>query len=311
MSVDPLSWDHYRTFLALLDHGSQSAAARALGLTQPTVGRHVAALETACGQPLFLRTHQGLLPTATALSMRGHAEAMSASAAALERAASGDGDVPAGTVRISASEVVGLEVLPPILADLQERYPRLAVELSVSDEIEDLLHQEADIAVRMAEPAQGALVSRKIGGIPLGMFAHRRYLERHGIPQMPGDLADHRLIGYDHDLAYVRDLARGVPEFSGIRFDFRTDSNAAQLAMIRAGGGIGMCQTALAAKNPDLVRLLKEHFSLDLQTYLVMHEDLRQTPRCRVTFDALFEGLKAYRAAELEPLHRINESGRP
>lgn len=299
MSTDPLSWDHYRTFLALLDHGSQSAAARALGLTQPTVGRHVAALESACGQPLFLRSHQGLLPTATALSMRGHAEAMAASATALARAASGDGDEPAGTVRISVSEVIGLEVLPPILADLQDRHPRLVIELSLSDAVEDLLHQEADIAVRMVEPTQDALVSRKVGGIPLGMFAHRRYLDRHGIPETPDDLTEHRLIGYDHDLAYVRDLAKGVPDFSRLRFDFRTDSNVAQLAMIRAGGGIGMCQTALAARNPELVPLLEKHFHLELPTYLVMHEDLRHSPRCRAAFDALFEGLRAYRVGGL------------
>src|SRR5690606_26315521 len=128
MNVSSLDWDHYRTFLAILREGSQSAAARALGLTQPTVGRHLDALELAAGKPLFLRSHQGLLPTETALSMRSYAETMAASAAALARAASGDGDSPEGTVRISASEVIGLEVLPPILAELQERYPRLVIE---------------------------------------------------------------------------------------------------------------------------------------------------------------------------------------
>lgn len=289
-----LDWDHYRTLLAVLQEGSQSGAARALGVSQPTVGRHIEALELSAGKPLFLRSHQGLLPTETALSMRAHAETMAASAAALARAASADGNAPEGTVRISASEVIGLEVLPPILAGLQERYPRLAIELSLSDVVEDLLKQEADIAVRMVPPTQGALVSRRIGAIPLGFHAHRRYLEQHGTPESLEELTSHRLIGFDHQLPYVRDMLKSYPGMAAARFDFRTDSNVAQLAMIRAGGGIGICQTALAARDPDLVPLLTGLMDLKLETFLVMHENLRAAPRCRVTFDALAGGLQAY-----------------
>lgn len=294
MTITPLDWDHYRTLLAVLQEGSQSGAARALGVSQPTVGRHIESLEQAAGKPLFLRSHQGLLPTETALSMRAHAETMAASAAALARTASAAGDAPEGKVRISASEVIGLEVLPPILAGLQERYPRLTIELSLSDAIEDLLKQEADIAVRMVAPTQGALVSRRIGDIPLGFHAHRRYLERHGTPESVEELASHRLIGFDHQLAYVRHMMKSYPGMAAAHFDFRTDSNVAQLAMIRAGGGIGICQTALAARDPDLVPLLPGLMDLKLETYLVMHENLKATPRCRVTFDALVDGLLAY-----------------
>lgn len=294
MSILSLDWDHYRTFLAILQEGSQSGAARALGLTQPTVGRHLEALELAAGKPLFLRSYQGLSPTETALSMRSYAETMAASAAALARAASGDGDSPEGTVRISVSEVIGLEVLPPILAELLERYPRLAIELSLSDVVEDLLRQQADIAVRMVQPTQGALVSRKIGAIPIGVFAHRRYLERHGTPQTVEDLASHRLIGFDRQLPYVREALKQYPAMADIRFGFRTDSNVAQLAMIRAGGGIGMCQLALGARDPDLVLLLPGQIQLTLMTFVVMHENLKMAPRCRVVFDALAEGLLAY-----------------
>jgi DNA-binding transcriptional LysR family regulator len=295
MTMLSLDWDHYRTFLAILQEGSQSGAARALGLTQPTVSRHLDALELAAGKPLFLRSYQGLLPTETALSMRTYAETMAASAAALARAASGDSANPEGTVRISVSEVIGLEVLPPILAELQERYPRLTIELSLSDAVEDLLKQQADIAVRMVEPTQGALVSRKIGGIPIGVFAHRRYLERHGWPETLEDLARHRLIGFDRQLAYVREAMKVYPAMSEVHFHFRSDSNVAQLAMIRAGGGIGMCQVGLAARDPDLVQLLAGQFDMQLMTYLVMHENLKMVPRCRVAFDALADGLLAYR----------------
>jgi len=292
-----LDWDHYRTFLAILQEGSQSGAARALGLTQPTVGRHLDALELAAGKPLFLRSYQGLLPTETALSMRAYAETMAASAAALARAASGDGDSPEGTVRISASEVIGLEVLPPILTRLQQAYPRLAIELSLSDAVEDLLKQQADIAVRMVEPTQEALVNRRIGGIPIGLYAHRSYLERHGTPETLEDLASHRLIGFDHQLAYVREALKKYPAFAALDFQFRTDSNVAQLAMIRAGGGIGMCQKALGARDPELVPLLSDQLDVKLMTFLVMHENLRMVPRCRVAFDALAEGLLSHLAA--------------
>lgn len=295
MTAPALDWDHYRTFLAILEEGSQSGAARALGLTQPTVGRHLDALERAAGKPLFLRSHQGLLPTETALSMRSYAETMAASAAALARTASADSESPEGTVRISVSEVIGLEVLPPILVELQELYPRLTIELSLSDAVEDLLKQQADIAVRMVEPTQGALVSRKIGGIPIGLFAHRRYLERHGTPRTIDDMSAHRLIGFDRELAYIREAMKIYPGLADMRFDFRSDSNVAQLAMIRAGGGIGMCQVGLGARDPDLVHLFAEQVHMQLRTFLVMHENLRRVPRCRVAFDALAEGLLDYR----------------
>ncbi len=301
MTSTPLDWDHYRTFLAVLREGSQSGAARARGRTPPTVARHVDALEAASGKPLFLRSQQGLLPTETALTMRPYAETMAASAAALSRAASSSGDEVVGTVRISASEVVGIEVLPPMIADLQDRYPRLAIELSLSDTVEDLLKQQADIAVRMVAPTQASLVSRRIGAIPLGFHAHRRYLERHGTPETLEDLARHRLIGFDQQLAYVRAIAQRIPELAALRFDVRTDSNVAQLAMIRAGGGIGICQRAIGARDPDLVEVVPGLVQITLDTYLVMHENLRTAPRCRVTFDALVDGLLLYIADERRP----------
>lgn len=291
------SWDHYRTLLAVLRHGSLSAAARDLGLTQPTVGRHIDALEQASGAPLFLRTQQGLLPTETARQMRVHAETMAATVASLARMASGSAATVSGTVRISASEVIGIEVLPPMLAALQDAHPDLSIELSLSDAVEDLLQQEADIAVRMVEPAQGALVSRRIGRIPLGFFAHRRYLENHGTPEIQGDLAAHRLIGFDRQLTYVRAILKHRPDLADIRFSLRTDSNLAQLAAIRAGGGIGMCQLALGRRDPDLVEVLPGALDLSLETFVVMHENLKTAPRCRATFDALVKGLGAYVAS--------------
>jgi DNA-binding transcriptional LysR family regulator len=288
------SWDLYRTFLGVFEQGSLSGAARELGLTQPTVGRHIDALEQAVGAELFTRSQTGLDPTDLALELHPYASALAATSASLLRAASGQRNAIAGTVRISASEVIAVEVLPPILAELQDAHPALRIELSASDAVEDLLHREADIAVRMAEPTQTALIVRRIGGIPVGMFAHRRYLDRHGTPRTLDDLAAHRVIGFDRKTGYIRAMEKRYPLFASLTFALRTDSNLAQLAAIRAGAGIGLCQVALAADDPDLVRVLPRAFELALETFVAMHENLRASPRCRAVFDALVSGLASY-----------------
>lgn len=290
-------WDLYRSFLAVLHEGSLSGAARALGLAQPTVGRHVEALEQGLGVALFTRSGQGFAPTGAALELRPHAEAMEASAAALLRAASGRGSEARGTVRITASEVVGAEVLPPVLARLRRDHPGLVVELALSNRTEDLLRRDADIAVRMVRPAQGALVARRLGTIELGLHAHRSYVDRCGAPAAVDDLRSHALIGFDRETAFIRGLrADGVP-LRREAFALRTDSDLAQLAAIRAGCGIGVCQVGLARRDPALVRVLPEAFSAALETWLAMHADQRASRRCRVAFDALAAGLAEYVAS--------------
>jgi len=312
MSAEP-SWDLYRTFLSVLEHGSLSAAARELGLTQPTVGRHVDALEHAVGAQLFTRSPAGLLPSEIALDLRPYAATLAATSASLLRTASGKRGEVAGTVRVSASEVIAVEVLPPILASLADAHPALCIELSASDAVEDLLHREADLAVRMTEPSQEALIARRIGDILVGLFAHRRYLERHGVPRTTAELAGHRLVGFDRQTAYIRAMATRYPIFEGLMFSFRADSNLAQLAAIRAGLGIGFCQCGLAVDDPDLVRVLPRAFEVPLGTWVAMHEDLKGAPRCRATFDALVAGLEAYRKkAAAEAIQRIpRHAGKP
>lgn len=288
------SWDLYRTFLAVLREGSLSGAARSLGLTQPTIGRHIEALEQAIGFQLFTRSPHGLAATEAALELRPYAEALSSTTAALLRAASGQGGVVKGTVRVSASEVVGVEVLPPILATLRERHPELVIELALSNAVEDLLRRDADIAVRMVEPSQEALVVKRLGTITLGLHAHRRYLARRGTPKRFEDLATHSVIGFDRETPAIRSMLKRAPKFDVSRFALRTDSDLAQLAAIRAGFGIGICQVALARRDRDLVRVLPDAFELKLGTWLAMHENLRSTPRCRIVFDALAAGLAGH-----------------
>lgn len=291
---DEIGWELYRSFLGVLKEGSLSGAARALGLTQPTVGRHIATLERALGVSLFTRSQLGLTPTATALALRSLAEAMESTASSLRRAASGERDAVSGTVRVSCSEIVGVEVLPAILARLRARHAALTIELVLTNRIQDLLRHEADIAVRMARPRQEKLVARRIGYVELGLHAHRDYLAHRGVPRSVAELSDHSIIGYDQPTDFIRRASKALPSFRREMFSLRSDSDVAQLALIRSGAGIGFCHVALGKRDPALERVLPKPFAIRLDTWIAMHADLRAVPRCRVTFDALVEGLGQY-----------------
>ncbi|MHB2060528.1 LysR family transcriptional regulator [Pseudomonas monsensis] len=289
-----ISWELYRSYLSVLQEGSLSGAARALGVAQPTVGRHIDTLEQQLGVSLFTRSQQGLLATEAAQALKPFAQSMQANAAALLRAAEAQGSGVRGTVRISASEVVGAEVLPPVIAGLQGQYPELNVELVLTNRVQDLLHREADIAVRMVAPEQGSLIARRIGDIVLGLHAHRRYLDARGTPQTLEQLTEHALIGFDQETPFLRSARHWLPQWRREHFTLRTDSDLAQLAMIRAGVGIGVCQVRVAQRDPALVRVLAHPFKPRLTSWLTMHEDLRNSPRCKVTFEALLSGLEQY-----------------
>lgn len=287
-------WELYRTFLEVLREGSLSAAARSLGLTQPTVGRHIDALEAALGRSLFVRTQRGFSPTDVAEALRPYAESLAATSAALLRVAAGQGGGVRGTVRVTASDLIAVEVLPSILGRLQARHPELTVELVPSNRVEDLLHRASDIAVRMLRPTQGALVARHIGRIEIGLYAHRAYLDAHGTPSSVDGLAGHALIGFDRETAFTRALTRRYPWIDRRRFSLRTDSDVAALAALRAGCGIGACQVGIARRHPELVRLFADEFVMELDAWLAMHEGLRDMPPCRSAFAALAEGLGRY-----------------
>jgi DNA-binding transcriptional LysR family regulator len=290
------AWDLYRSFLGALRFGSLSAAARELGLTQPTLGRHIDALEESLSTKLFARSRHGLTPTSAALALLPHAEAMEVAASALRRAASCEADEPGGAVRITASNVVGVEVLPAILAQFRERYPGIAIELALSDRTQDLSRRDADIAVRMVRPTQKALIAKRLGTIRIGLFAHVRYLTRRGTPRTIDDLAHHDIIGFDRDTAALRSLGTSL-SISRDLFALRTDDSAAQINALRAGFGIGVCQLGIAARDKDLAQVLPGLAAFRLEMWLVMHQDLKSSRRVRLLFDHLAAALKAYAAS--------------
>ena len=298
MELASLSWDHCRSFLGVWRTGSLSAAARASGLTQPTVARHITQLEEALGGgALFIRSPHGLSPTDLAGALVPHALSMEASAAAMLRAASGaDGEI-SGTVRITASQIVGVMVLPGILAQIGAVHPQIDFELVATNETSDLLRRDADIAVRMVRPSQGALVAQKAGDLQLAMYARRDYLARRGRPRTLDDLRHHAIIGFDHETAGVQALQGLGLKLSREMFAFRTDNDVAQFTAIRDGFGIGICQTELARREPDLVRLFPQEMRFHLETWITMHEDLRGNRRMRLVFDHLVEAFSAYAQA--------------
>lgn len=294
MDKPEAGWDLYRTLLAVVHEGSFSAAARALGLTQPTAGRHIEALEKHLGTALFTRSARRPQPTPAALALMPHAAAMAAAAQALQRAASGEAHAEHGAVRLTSGELLGVEILPRMLAQFTARYPRIELELTLASRRLDLLGREADIAVRIGRPTQKALLARRIGSVTVGLFAHRRYVERFGLPQRPEELAAFYTIGFDRDPEAVRSAGGRAATLRREHFRFRCDSAAAQLAAVRAGVGIGGCQVNLARRDPELVRVLERYFTFHRELWLVMHKDARAIRRVRLLYEYLALELKAY-----------------
>ena len=287
-------WDELRTFLEVARDLSLSGAARRLGLAQPTVGRHIDALEEALGATLFTRSPRGLSATAAADGLIPHAEAMAVAAAALARSASSAAAIDRGVVRVTASEIMSSEALPPILASFRARNPGVAVELAVSNRNQDLARGDADIAVRMVRPTQSGLVARRIGVTRIRLYAHRDYLARFGEPRSLADLKHHCLIGFDRDNRSFRSAGAPAQLLAREDFGFRCDSDLAQLAALRAGVGVGGCQDAVARRTPELVAVLTNAFQFTLEVWLVMHRDLKTAPRVRLLFDWLAAGLTDY-----------------
>ena len=294
--IEP-DWSHYRAFLAVLRDGTLSGAARNLGLTQPTLGRQIAELERQLGTALFIRSQRGLMPTDAARDIAPHAQAMAAAAGSMMRAASGGTSDAAGVVRITASETIGAEVLPPLLAEFRRANRGVTIELVLSNRVEDLLRGEADIAVRMVRPTQQALVARQIGEVRLGLYAHRAYLKHSPAPKSLAALAsDHALIGFDQETPFLREMLSRLP-ITRNDFALRTDSDLAHLAAVRAGFGIGFVQHGIARRDRNLVAILPNQISLPMEMWLVLHEDLRASRRLRLMMEHLAKGLGEYVAA--------------
>ena len=292
--MSDFNWQLIPSFLAAHKHGSLLAAARALGISQPTVGRHVSQLEAQLGTPLFERTGRGLIPTPAAVRLADAARDMETGAHTLMRGAHQAQTTLLGTVRISASQPMACCLLPKLLAQLRAEQPGILIELVVSNTVSDLLRREADVAIRMVRPTQSSLVARRIGQVGVIACAHRNYLARRGVPQEPADLLGHELIGNDR----VQDIHRGFAAMghpvSPEQFALRTDDLMAYWAAVRAGLGIGFVAAYMLPGDPDVAVVLPKLPLPSLTCWLVVHREIRTSRRIRAVFDFL--------ARELPPL---------
>ncbi|MBI1216933.1 MAG: LysR family transcriptional regulator [Rhodobacteraceae bacterium] len=296
-SSDALDWSLIRSVLAVAEAGSLSAAARVLGLSQPTLGRQVQAAEEALGVALFRRHARGLALTEAGAAMVAPAREMQAAAARLSLIAAGRETQLSGTVRISASMVVAHHILPPILARLRADEPEIEIELHASDATDNLLWRETDIAVRMYRPEQPDLIARHLGESRLGVFGALSYLERNGTPGTVADLADHDWVGLDRSDLLMRGFAALGWQVDKHFFKVRCDDQAANWALVRAGAGLGITQLAVARAVRGMVQVVPALPLPTLPIWLTAAQALRHTPRLRRVWDALAEGLAPVVAA--------------
>lgn len=291
-----IDWNLIKSFVAVADAGSLSGAARRLSASQPTLGRHVAELERGLGVSLFRRGRRGYELTEAGSLLYERGRAVAEHATAFSRLALGAVEAIEGTVRIAASEIVAACVLPAMTARLAVEEPGIEVEVVASNQVENLLRRDADIAIRMVRPTQNELVARKVADIALTLCATTSYLDRRGRPQRPEDLLGHDMIGFDRSDEILRGFAAwGIP-LDRHAFRFRSDNHIVLWNAVRAGNGIGFGQTPLVASEPELEALLPGLPLPALPVWLVMHRDVRGSVRVRRVADFLQGELKRYSA---------------
>lgn len=292
-------WFLWRSFLAVMDEGSLSGAARALGASQPTLGRHIEELESCLNAVLFDRTGRGLKPTSIAFQLVDPVRNAKSALAQAQLAVTGATELLDGTVRITASQIISHNILPAILKNARELFPMIELEIVPSDAAENLLLREADIAIRMFRPGQLDVVGKKIGDVPLRACAHQSYLDKHGTPLTPQDLYDHEIIGLDRQDDIIRvSKAIGFP-LERQNFKLRTDSQTLIWEMVKQGLGVSFAQFNLIEKTPGMVHIVPELKIPSMEMWLVAHREVHKANRIRVIYDLLASELSAYTGAKM------------
>lgn len=290
VNLHMLDWSLIQAFIAVSKHGSLSAAARASGVSQPTLGRQIKAIEAQLGVTLFTRQAKGFELTEAGHAMIPAATEMAEAATRFATAAAGRDMSVSGTVRITASVFVAQHVLPQVISDIRKSHPDIQIELNATDEAENLLFREADIALRMFRPTQLEVVTRKLGVLKLGFFASADYVARRGHPAGIEDLMSHDLLGYDRSERFIRGAAKFGWTLKREDFVFRCDQQTIHSEMIRTGCGIGIMEARMADKM-GLVPILLGFPMPGLEVWLTTHEALRNTPKVSAVWGHLDRGL--------------------
>jgi DNA-binding transcriptional LysR family regulator len=289
--MNNFNWQWWKYFLAIAEQGSLSKAANELGVSQPTLSRQLLAMENQLGQTLFDRSTQGLKLTLFGQELLEECQQLQESALRLQRLADGQSQVLSGRIRLAANELIALYYLPNILPDLLNTYPLLQVEIEVSNAASNLDKRDADIAIRMFPPTQLDLIARHLFDLPLGFYASKEYLDRHGYPKNLDDLLQHRLLGYDRDKQFEEGGHSLGWDISNEDFMFRCDFMPLHLELAKRGGGIVVTHAALC----EAYNLIPIEVGIDLPLlpiFLVCHRDVQHNKRIRVVMDFLAQNLE-------------------
>lgn len=289
--MDQPDWNQLKAFLETAETGSLSAAARKLGLTQPTLSRQVAAIERQLGVTLFERVGKAMVLTGTGLALLEHARVMGAAAEDLKIAATGQSQAVDGVVCVSASEVVAAYLLPAVLHRLREQAPGIAIDLVTSDALSDLRRREADIAVRHVRPEQPDLIGRRLRDASAGFYASRAWVERHGHPRTAAEAARCDFVGSDRAGRYLAFLRQHGLPLETANFSCYAENTLSNWSLVRHGLGIGPMMDEIARALPDVVRVLDEVPPVRFPIWLVTHRELRTARRIRLVFEALSEAI--------------------
>lgn len=291
--MNEFDWNQTRGFLATAEAGSLSAAARKLGLTQPTLSRQVAALEEELGVTLFERIGKRLELTETGVELLDHAKRMGAAADAIALSATGRSETVEGLVGISASDGIAVNLVPPILERIRREAPQIQVEVIASNELSDLRRREADIAIRHVRPEEPELVAKLVREASASFYASKQWVERNGMPRVAEDLVGLNLIGFDRGDRYKEHLsAMGLP-VDQIKFPLISENSLVIWEMIKRGLGVSIMMDDIAELQTGIVRILDGMGPVVFPIWLVTHRELHTSRRFRIVFDILAEELSS------------------
>lgn len=290
-SAIAFDWNQARAVLATIEEGSLSAAARALGLTQPTLGRQVAALEEDLGVTLFERSGRQLLPTPAAMALAEHVRAMGEAATRVSLVASGQSTAIEGRVRISATEGYASVVLPRFVRDMRAREPGIVIEIVATNALSDLRRREADIAIRNTEPADPDMIARRLSDQTGGLFATPGLIAEHGPFREIADLARAPFVGFGDDTQLLEALQKRQLPVTRANIVSGSDSHLVHWELARAGVGIGLNSWLIGAATPELARVLEDRVSFAFPVWLVAPRELKTSARVRLVYDALADHL--------------------
>lgn len=292
LCICKMDWNLARAFCITAETGSLSAAARKLGLTQPTLSRQVAALEEDLKVLLFERVGKKLLLTDAGAGLLEHARAMEMAADAMTLAAAGQAGELEGPVSISAIDSYWAYVLPSIVKCMREQAPQVTLVAVATDAISDLRRREADIAIRHVRPNEPDLIARWVGDTTAHFYASERWVSEHGMPRTVHDLHGAEWLAIQPVAAFASHLAgRGIVT-SETQFRLISDSSVVLWEMVQGGLGVGLTLPEIGESTPGVVRLLPSLPGPRVPVWLVCHRELHTSQRVRWAFDTLFAALQ-------------------